>query len=85
LNGPEHYREAERLQRHAAELVGTFEGARSATPAEQAHRAAVLADAQIHATLALAAAIGMSASLPNPEAAEWRKAAGIRLDGRLGQ
>jgi hypothetical protein len=75
MTGPEHYREAERLQRHAAELAGSFEGARAASEAERDHRAAVLADAQVHATLALAAALGLSAHLEPAETRAWRAAA----------
>jgi hypothetical protein len=63
MTGPEHYCEAERLQRHAAELAGSFEGTRAASKAERDNRAAVPTDAQVHATLALAAALGLSAGI----------------------
>ena len=80
MTGPEHYREAERLQRHAAELAGSFEGARAASEAERDHRAAVLADAQVHATLALAAALGLSAHLDAAETRAWREGSSYPTD-----
>ncbi len=79
MTGPEHYREAERLQRQAAELVGSFEGARQASQAERDHRAAVLAAAHIHATLALAATLGLSAHLDHADAQAWRETAATPL------
>jgi hypothetical protein len=48
MTGPQHYREAERLQAHAQELLVT--GVPDAGENLQ-HAAAVLADAQVHATL----------------------------------
>lgn len=63
MSGPEHYQEAERL----LALAGS-EGAGSAglfiSYDEQA--ALILADAQVHATLALAAAAGVSSGRVSP-------------------
>jgi hypothetical protein len=50
MTGPEHYREAERLKAHAQELLVT--GVYDAEASLQ-RAAAVLADAQVHATLAV--------------------------------
>jgi hypothetical protein len=61
VTGAEHYREAERIL--------------AETPADQL-RAGAIALAQVHATLAVAACLGLSASLPMPDQAEWREAAG---------
>jgi hypothetical protein len=38
-----------------------------------------LAEAQLHATLALAAAVGLSAHLDTADSRAWRKAAGAPL------
>ena len=57
MTGPQHYREAERLQAHAQQLLVT--GVDDA--GENLKRAAaVLADAQVHAMLALASVLGLS-------------------------
>ena len=64
MTGPEHYRKAERLQRHAAELVGSFEGAQAAPEAERDHRAAML---------------GLSAHLEPVDTRAWREAAATRV------
>ena len=60
MTGPEHYRAAERLQAHTQELLAT--GVYDAEKSLQ-RAAAVLADAQVHATLALASVLGLSADL----------------------
>lgn len=72
--GPEHYREAERRLRMAWE-----EGR---DPQSVAH---LLAEAQVHATLALAAATAMSApvdgeadsGMPRADVREWMRVAGV--------
>jgi hypothetical protein len=60
MTGPEHYREADRLQAHAQELLVT-----EAYDAEESlqRAAAVLADAQVRATLAMASVLGLSSGL----------------------
>lgn len=61
MKGPEHYREAERLIGGLKELA---EHAEQVQPSGEAYAAAVsqiLATAQVHATLALAAAIAYPA------------------------
>ena len=63
MTGPEHYREAERL-------LGALAGQdRGTFPQEDR----VVAEAQVHATLALAAATALSGS--GLESAAWRDAA----------
>lgn len=75
MTGPQHYQEAERL----LALAGS-EGAGSAglyiDYDEQA--ALILADAQVHATLACAAATALSSAA---EAGAWAGAAGTTLSG----
>lgn len=66
MTGPEHYREAERLARLAQGQ--NYEAA-----------AVTLADAQVHATLALAAAT-VAINLPISDAV-WREVAGPKPDG----
>jgi hypothetical protein len=60
MNGPEHYAEAERLIAKARSLGGgdTYNSI-------QVRPQVILAEAQVHATLALSAALGMSP--PGPE------------------
>jgi hypothetical protein len=81
MTGPEHYRAAEQLQQHARAVMDATQGPLGLlSPEERARlQAADLADAQIHATLALAAAIGLSASLPQLDGMAWRDAAATRL------
>lgn len=68
MTGPEHYRRAERLMRVAADPEGL--------PAAQ--HAALVATAQVHATLALAAATftggGCGSSVDSTAAEQWREA-----------
>lgn len=52
MTGPEHYREAERLQ----EAIDDFD---ATDPAQQPLITQILAEAQVHATLALAAATAL--------------------------
>jgi len=79
MTGAEHYAQAERLQEHARQLL-----AAPATGHEKRalwHARTALAEAQVHATLALAAVIGLSADLDTPERQAWRKAAAAPLTG----
>jgi plasmid stability protein len=74
MTGPDHYREAERMARHAKSIED---------------QAAALVAAQLataHATLALAAATGMAApvdgvadsGMPRADVDEWCRAAGVK-------
>lgn len=76
MTGPDHYRAAEQLQQHAAPSWKQPQGPLGdLAPEERARmRAADLADAQVHAVLALAAAIGTSADVTDSQ--EWRRVAG---------
>lgn len=74
MTGPEHYREAERR------LLMAWEEGRD--PQNVAH---LVAEAQVHATLALAAATAMQAAVDgsepgmgSPEFAAWYSAAGVK-------
>ncbi|MCX4827133.1 hypothetical protein OG746_26935 [Streptomyces sp. NBC_01016] len=77
MTGPEHYVEAERLVAEAA--VDGAEGTRFVRPEN-------LAAAQVHATLALAAATAMGApmdghgdsGLPPLDCEEWYRVAGVK-------
>ncbi|WP_128817982.1 hypothetical protein [Streptomyces sp. S063] len=78
MNGPQHYREAERL----AERAHHFTYGDGANPVVGA---ALAAEAQVHATLALVAATAMQAAvdgsepgMSGPEFAAWHKAAGVK-------
>jgi hypothetical protein len=76
MTGPEHYREAERLIANAAAL-GYGDGDRDTS--------GIVAVAQVHATLALAAATALLSDLSTyddePEQKAWRAAAGTEVDG----
>ena len=63
MTGPEHYREAERLMRMAAQT----ENSKLATDCQQA--------AQVHATLALAAATALGLDLGVADYEAWHAAA----------
>lgn len=76
VTGPEHFREAERLLVQANRRLGPNDR-------EYAHcrddRAGLRAEAQIHATLALAAATALNPAnrvQSDPDREAWRKAAG---------
>jgi hypothetical protein len=73
MTGPEHYVTAERLQKHARALAAADE---SPDPAETAarvqRRMADLAAAQVHATLAVAAVLGLGANLDRADELAWR-------------
>jgi len=69
MTGPEHYAAAERLQEHARAMAAADDSPDEAvTAARLQRRMADLADAQVHATLAVAAVLGLSAHL-DPAAA----------------
>lgn len=57
MNGPGHYRKAEQLAAEAEKLLGQGDG--------QSTAAAWAAAAQVHATLALAAATALGVNLPH--------------------
>jgi hypothetical protein len=73
MTGPEHYGEAEKL-------MNSLHGPRDAHPELDA---SIVAEAQVHATLALAAAAALGAVIPishgnHPGAArEWLNATGV--------
>jgi hypothetical protein len=81
VTGPEHYREAERLAEQAAGWMDAYTGWKAGLSTDErlARRAADLAEAQVHASLALAAATGLNAAeggMPPGDWVSWRDAAG---------
>jgi hypothetical protein len=66
VTGPEHYRQAEELMMRAADRI-------THTAAEEAEY--LIAQAQVHATLAVAAVGGMSAHVPPADQEAWQSAA----------
>lgn len=81
MTGPEHYREAERLADLAHHYTYGDGG-------EVVAGGALAAEAQVHATLALAAATAMQAAVDGSEPGmgatefqEWYEAAGVRPKG----
>lgn len=82
MTGPEHYREAERLTERADDVMDAEYGiyASMGTQERIQRRTAYLAEAQVHATLALAAATalvreGVGGTLPAGDRAAWFNAA----------
>jgi hypothetical protein len=72
MTGPEHYSEAEALlEAVRQEHHGTL----------REHGGELLAMAQVHATLAMAASVGLSAHLPVPDQHAWQEAAGSPCTG----
>ncbi|WP_318202911.1 hypothetical protein [Streptomyces sp. SCL15-4] len=78
MTGPEHYREAERLLAMSRDIL---------RPNDDGHCEAdrIIAEAQVHATLALTAATAMQAAVDGsehgmggPEYAAWYEAAGVK-------
>lgn len=67
MTGPEHYRQAETYARNAADEARKGQN-QSATLS--------LAFAHLHATLALAATIGLSSDLPSAQREAWRTLVG---------
>lgn len=84
MTGPEHYREAERL------LATAYEGNLTTYEGENPEAARQIAEAQVHATLALAAATALSeptraaprATVPEWDA--WQDAAGVTPNDKKG-
>lgn len=84
MTGPEHYQAAESLLQQLQKAQASMAG--NSPSAEKV--AAVMAEAQVHATLALAAATAMSAPVADELAGftteefdAWYKAAGTRPGG----
>ncbi|MGW1961778.1 hypothetical protein ACWCPD_16055 [Streptomyces sp. NPDC001935] len=83
--GPEHYVEAERLTRQADSWMNADTGWKAGLTAEErlAHRMADLATAQVHATLAGAAAAALNdhshdeGGMPLADYHAWQTAAGV--------
>lgn len=75
MNGPDHYREAERL---IARLTGIVLNNDGSSP----EATFMLAEAQVHATLALAAATALTSHMSTyddePEIQAWVDAAGVQ-------
>ena len=88
MTGPEHYREAEALA-GSASMWMTEWGPEDMSPADRlARKNSDLAKAQVHATLALAAATalgreGAGRMMPDRERAQWFKAAGTPAPGPI--
>ena len=76
MTGPEHYLAAERLQEHARAMAAVDDSPDEAvTAARVQRRIADLADAQVHALLALAAVLGLGADMGQTDERAWRKVA----------
>lgn len=81
--GPEHYREAERLLDQSKTWANADTGWKGQLSAEErlAYRRADLAEAQVHADLAKAAATAMGAAsdegMSLPDFKAWNEAAGV--------
>jgi len=73
MTGPEHYREAERLTAIARAEGGASGGLYSW---HETQPAMILAEAQVHATLAVAAATALHSVT---DSHEWHEAAGTKL------
>ncbi|MEU8907001.1 hypothetical protein [Streptomyces mirabilis] len=84
--GPEHYREAERLEHQADTWMNADIGWKAGLSATErlAYRMADLAAAQVHATLANAAAVALNdhahdeGGMPLEDYDAWQNAAGVR-------
>jgi hypothetical protein len=86
MTGPEHYLEAERLVDGLAEWTGAITDLNPVTPDETTEAAIVSTIAQVHATLALAAAVA-STNVASPDGPEsladrdyrgWGEAVGVQ-------
>jgi hypothetical protein len=87
--GPDHYREAERLTESADRWLNADAGWMASMSAEErlARRASDLDAAQVHATLALAAATAMQPSgygYGQPEFKAWDAVAGVQPEAAKG-
>lgn len=85
MNGPQHYAEAERLLK-SCQLAGFGPGEAEQYPAREDGVDSIgnaLAAAQVHATLALAAATAMAApaaEMPNADIYAWCDVAGTKAE-----
>jgi len=85
MTGPEHYREAERLldararNRRNRPSFAPAPGSPGRTAQTAPAGEGVMAEAQVHATLALAAATALASDAPDLRA--WREAAGTPAGG----
>lgn len=89
MTGPQHYREAERLTAQADSWANADTGWKAHLSSEEriAHRMADLTEAQVHATLALAAATALNdngteadgGGMPLDDLNEWRETVGTNL------
>jgi len=84
MNGPDHYREAERTL--ALARLATAQQANATEPSEVVTM--MLAAAQVHATLALAAATALNAPLHDntstPDELAWHEVSGVKPEGGKG-
>jgi hypothetical protein len=89
MTGPEHYREAERLLHVLGDTDTLVDQVARLTPEQvQGLISGITARAQVHATLALAAATAQGASpgggydtgphMPSDDANAWQEVAGVR-------
>jgi hypothetical protein len=74
MNGPQHFRQAEKLLEHAASMLDTDVAPEARAELVQ-RQAAVASMATAHAVLAAAAAIGLSAHLDRTDELAWRDVA----------
>ncbi|WP_330349237.1 hypothetical protein [Streptomyces sp. NBC_00582] len=87
MTGPEHYREAERLTEQSKTWANADMGRKAHLSSEEriAYRMADLAEAQVHATLAQAAATAMSGTesggMARVDFNAWDGVAGVPLSG----
>lgn len=76
MTGPEHYQEAERI------IALVWGGTASDTLLSEPK---LIALAQVHATLAQAAATAMTvAQMPDPDFVAWDKVCGVDVEGEVG-
>ncbi|MER7131194.1 hypothetical protein [Streptosporangium saharense] len=71
MSGPEHYREAEKLLAGAMKHRLTEDGDWRGDPARHRIADALVAEAQVHATLALAAATALNNAEGGPDREDW--------------
>jgi hypothetical protein len=76
MTGPEHWREAEQLTGQASAVMDADYGWMASLSTEERlqRRAAYLADAQVHATLGLTAAVIAGITMQPADRHEWQKA-----------
>ena len=84
MNGPQHYAEAEQLLK-SCQLPGFGPGEAEQYPEREDGVDSIgnaIAAAQVHATLALAAATAMAANLSGPDYEAWNNVAGVPSKSR---